>query len=117
MGLARIAPAVAMAADTPQIEIPEDSTADAARDNRKTFLPNVYTIGQNSRYATNVAAMPAIASSKVKPAAFMVIKPILIPRYTIAVLMYHSGLAPSLRKLANPLNKLPMTSPTTSASM
>ena len=36
IGLARIAPAVAIAADTPQIEIPEESTADASRLNRKT---------------------------------------------------------------------------------
>ncbi len=114
-GLALTAPPVATAAETPQMEIADASTADIFLGNLKSNLAIAYVPGQNIRYATAVAAAPVTASSKTKSAAFMAIYPTLTPKKTMAVLIYHSGLAASLKNAANFLKKFPMTRPTINA--
>ena len=48
-GFALIAPPVAIAAETPQIEIPDASTAETSRCNLNERRASVYTIGQKNR--------------------------------------------------------------------
>ena len=97
--------------------IPEDNTAAASRPRLNSLRDIVYIIGQNKRYATKTAAAPANAKSIANPVAFIDINPSLIPRYTIAVFMNHSGFADSRKKAARPLKTLPIIRPTPKANM
>ena len=119
IGLARTAPPVATAAETPQIEIPEPSTAAVLRGRLNNFREMTYTPGQKIKYATIVAAAPARNNSNVNPAilspnfidvaaALIGRYPTFTPRNTIAVLIYHSGFAASLKYFANDLKKFPI---------